>query len=233
MKGRTVSEQGKRERDRAAKLSAKLQSIKDPVARLKEMEQAAVRVVNKAPEWPYWNRVATVTQHEAICLTLSLDPRSYYSNDTNSQRYREIYAIVGSHIANFSLRYHNRNIKTFRVIDWLLWLQKIDIPIPEGWRPIGLGLKLDNQPVVNGGPCWTEAVSAAIEMRGNPKIRTPINQERLYEYMLESENKERFHNCCNGLVDWQAVKARVYRERKDNNEAIKNPLKDTQFLNMS
>ena len=226
MKGRIVSEQGKQERDRAAKLEAEFQAIKDPAARLQAMEHSGGRIVNKAPEWPYWNRMATVTQHDAICLTLSLGPRSYYSNDTNSQRFREIYNIVGSHISSGSLRYLNKNIRTFRVTDWLLWLQRIDIPIPEGWRPIGLGLRLDNQPVINDGPCWTEAVSAAIEMRDNPQLRTPRTQEQLYEYMLESENKERFHNCCNGLVDWLAVKARVYRERKENNEAIKNPLKD-------
>lgn len=218
-----MSESGKIERDRIAKLL----EIKDPKARRLAMKNAGFGVVNKPPEWPYWNRVATVTQHNAICLSLNLDPRSFYSNNPNMQRYREILDIAGSHIANGSLRYLNRSVKTFRVTDWLLWLQRTDIPVPEGWRPIGLGLELDDQRVFNDGPFWTEAVDAALMMRDDPKVQLPRTQQQLYEYMLR--NRGDFPNCCPASVqNFGAIAKRVYREREC--ESLKNPLKDPRFL---
>lgn len=81
------------------------------------------------------------------------------------------------------------------------------------------------------GPCWEEAGRAIKEMRDNPNIGVPKNQEQLYCHMLKPENKEHFPNCCDGLDDWLAVKKRVYRERNDNNEAITDPLKYPRFLN--
>jgi len=107
-----------------------------------------------------------------------------------------------------------------------MWLQKIEIPIPEGWRPIGLGLKLGNHSAIDDGPCWTEAVNAAIQMRDDPNLNTPRTQQQLYEYMLEK--KQRFPNCCgNSVQNVQALKMRVWRERGA--EMKKDPLKDPQF----
>ena len=71
---------------------------------------------------------------------------------------------------------------------------KTEIPIPEGWRPIGLGLNLDGQAFTIGGPRWEEAVRTAIQMRNDPDIPTPRTQPRLWDYMLR--NREDNPNCC-------------------------------------
>ncbi len=106
------------------------------------------------------------------------------------------------------------------------WAKLMGEKPPEEWQPtVGA--------VEKGGPCWEEAGRAIKEMRGNPNIGTPKNQEQLYRYMLESENKDRFQNCCmesTELFEWTSVKARVWRERSEAGESITDPLKEPRFL---
>lgn len=191
------------------------------------------RVVNKPPDWSYWNRIAIVTLHRAVCLTINLDPRSYFATSANKSRYKEMLDIAWSHICNGSLSSWGirRNLKasaSLRVADWIEWLLKMDIPIPDGWRPIGLALKLDELVSVVGGPCWEEAVCAAVKMKHDQNVPTPEKHEKLYEFMLDKNNNEIFPNCCKGLSDWKAVEKRVLRERQ--HEEITSPLCDPRFL---
>ena len=111
----------------------------------------------------------------------------------------------------------------YRIDELICWAKSAGYDdVLKKWQP---------EAVERGGPCWEDAGRAIKEMRDNPAIGVPRNQEQLYCYMLEPENKKNFHNCCDSLDDWLAVKKRIYRERKDNNEAITNPLEYPRFLN--
>ena len=217
---------------------AKIMEIKNPAARQQAIEKAGYTIGNTPVDWRYWNRKPVISQNEAICLTINLDPRKYVKqlDSEKTKRYRELYDFAGSYRAAHLLRYLNQKAETYRVVDWLQWLQRIDMSPPIEWQPIGVEQKLTEEAVEKSGPCWVEVGKAIKDMRDDPEIGGPKTLEQLYEYMIIRENKNRFPNCClkpTELFEWTAVKSRVWRERKDAEQSITNPLKNPRFLNAS
>jgi hypothetical protein len=166
---------------------------------------------------------------EAIFLTIGIEPRAsqYPEERKNKARFLEIDDIVQSHVSYGSLKLFRRGIGQVSVSAWMDWLQMVGMSAPPEWRPVGWMPGSYSKPLDKGGAQWEEAVSAAIAMRDSTDLHTPRTQSQLYEYILE--NRQDFPNCCPESVrNVEAIKARVYRERKG--EMLKNPLKDPRFL---
>ena len=162
-----------------------------------------------------------ISLDEAICLTLDGRPNDVFFREAHKRRYLELERLVASHRVAGSLQFLNNN--QIHAIDWLNWLGRVEIEPPKEWQPVGITDTV-------GGPCWEDAVKIAIEMRDDPDIGKPRTQDQLYEHILK--NRDRCPNCCPPSVrNWDAIKQRVYRERKD--ELVKDPLKDPRFSNTS
>ena len=71
---------------------AKIMEIKNPAARQQAIEKAGYTIGNTPVDWRYWNRKPVISQNEAICLTINLDPRKYVKqlDSEKTKRYREL-----------------------------------------------------------------------------------------------------------------------------------------------
>ena len=185
---------------------------------------------NAPPDFTYWNRFPELSINECLMLLVNVEPtaRVFYSRD-DQERYKRIRRLLNSYRDAAQLPFVGDSVAP---LDFVEWARFVGESIPDKWQPIGIERKPTAGTIEKGGPCWEEAGKAMKEMRDNPEIGAPRNLEQLYSHMLESENKDRFQNCCiasTELFNWESVKQRVYRER--NSESKKNPLKEARFLN--
>jgi len=146
------------------------------------------RVRNEPPEWSYWNRVL-VDLDEAICLTLNIDPKSYYSDSSNSRTYNNLYDYANSSISDGSLQYQNKFTgEKFRAVDWLKWLEMMELHAPDEWLPVGSNRGDDSSESANAyearyKPNYEEAVDIAIAMAESNELSTPTCLAQLYYHM--------------------------------------------------
>lgn len=91
-----------------------------------------IPIINYEADWSFWSKIAVVSAHEAILLTLNIDPRGYrrFPKSELAERYKEIDKIAASHIACGSLRFLNPTKGTFRTADWWAWAESTGIEIP-------------------------------------------------------------------------------------------------------
>ena len=182
----------------------------------------------KPLDWMYWNRMPVLTLQQAICLTLNFDPKPYYSGQLNSlypSSYHELSEIAQAHILDGSLQYLNQSVKNLRVIDWLQWLQTIDIPIPDGWQPTGVTESTEKADSFDSRykEHYEEAVNTAIAMAESLDVSAPTKQKQLYDYM-ENHSSDCSVNFAGGK---QLKITTIERNVRDGGG---NPLQDPRFL---
>lgn len=208
---------------------------RDPLGELKyrkafgEPRKIPSPIGMKQVDWSHWNRMPVVSKHEAILLTLDLDPGSYFSGSIYPSRYHELSSLVDSHVANFSLSYHDAAKNTFRSADWHNWLDNVDIDAPKSWRRSdGVDSTETELPETRNSSVGRrrreQYIDAAIDMLPTK----PTGQVEVLNFIREArENNQAAYRDIN-ILDDQSILRSIRKAALEDEPS--NPLKDPHYL---
>jgi len=176
-------------------------------------------------DYAHWNRFPITSVHEAIFLTIGIEPRAsrYPEEQKNRGRYLEIDDLAQAHISYGSLKIFPRGMGQVAVSQWMDWLQTIDMPAPGEWRPFSWKSCASGESA--GHLRRKEFIDAAIEMLPN----VPRGQKDVINFMRKKQEKDQdiYRHCFAKQIDESSL-LRSIRNAAIGDEPT-NPLLDRRY----